>query len=244
MKLIWFLRSVLFAVGQISSMIIMSLAGQFTRPFGIEKRYAFMSQWARFCIWWLKITCGLKYQVHGAKNINTDQTGLILARHESAWETLAFQQIFPRQSYVLKKELLKIPFFGWGMALLNPIAIDRGAGRKALNQLIKEGTQRLESDNWVVLFPEGTRMPPGEIGKINVGGAMLATKAKAQVYLVAHNAGMFWSKNSFIKKPGCIDVYISPAMNAAEISVAEINQKIEEWLNQYSINKEQLEKSE
>ena len=149
------------------------------------------------------------------------------------WETLAFQAIFPRQAYVLKRELLKIPFFGWGMALLNPIAIDRGAGRKALNQLVKEGSARLQQGDWVVVFPEGTRMPAGELGKINIGGAMLATKAKAPVYLVAHNAGSYWPKNSFIKTPGTIDVYISPPLDVADMSASEINQQVENWLSQH-----------
>ena len=194
-----------------------------------------MSSWAVFILWWVKVTCGLKYRVHGADTINRENAGLILARHESAWETFAFQSIFPRQAYVLKRELLKIPFFGWGMALLNPIAIDRSAGRKALNQLVKEGSQRLADGDWVVVFPEGTRMPAGEIGKINIGGAMLASKASSPVYLVAHNAGKYWPKNSFIKKPGCIDVYISEPLDVTEMSVAEINQQVENWLSQHMI---------
>lgn len=236
MKLILILRSSLFAIGQFVSMVVLSLLGQLTRPFPVAKRYAFMKTWAQFCIWWLKVTCGLKYQVHGADNIDGSRAGLILARHESAWETLAFQEIFPRQAYVLKRELLRIPFFGWGMALLNPIAIDRSAGRKALNQLVKEGSQRLSEGDWVVVFPEGTRMPANQLGKINIGGAMLASKSKAPVYLVAHNAGHFWPKNSFLKKPGCVDVYISQPIDVTEMSVAEINQQVENWLNQYSIS--------
>ncbi|HHS99906.1 MAG TPA: 1-acyl-sn-glycerol-3-phosphate acyltransferase [Thiomicrospira sp.] len=233
MKIIWFTRSALFAIGQITTLIFFSIFGQLTRPFSFATRYHFMHYWARFCLVWVRLTCGVKYRIHGAENINTDTAGLILARHESAWETLAFQAIFPRQAYVLKRELLKIPFFGWGMALLNPIAIDRGAGRKALNQLVKEGSERLNQGDWVVVFPEGTRMPPGELGKINIGGAMLAAKAKKPVYLVAHNAGEFWPKNSFIKQPGTIDVYISQPLDVAEMSASEINKKVENWLSQH-----------
>ena len=235
MKIIWFFRSVIFSFGQITTLILFSLLGQLTRPFSVATRYRFMVLWPKFVLWWVAVTCGLKYRVHGADNINIETAGLILARHESSWETFALQKMFPRQAFVLKRELLKIPFFGWGMALLNPIAIDRSAGRKALNQLIKEGSERLNKGDWVVIFPEGTRMPAGEIGKINIGGAMLASKAKKPVYLVAHNAGSFWPKNSFIKRPGCIDVYVSPALDVTEMSVAEINQVTEEWLNQYSI---------
>ncbi|BCN92634.1 1-acyl-sn-glycerol-3-phosphate acyltransferase [Thiomicrorhabdus immobilis] len=235
MKAIWFVRSVLFALGQVTTLVLFSLVGQLTRPFSFKARYQFMHYWAKFCLVWVRWTCGVKYRVHGAENINPKEAGLILARHESAWETLAFQAIFPRQAYVLKRELLKIPFFGWGMALLNPIAIDRGAGRKALNQLVKEGSARLQQGDWVVVFPEGTRMPAGELGKINIGGAMLATKAKAPVYLVAHNAGSYWPKNSFIKKPGTIDVFISAPLDVAEMSAAEVNQQIENWLSQHLV---------
>lgn len=235
MKLLLIVRSTVFAIGQVVSLILVSVLGQFTRPFSMEKRYAFMKLWAKFIMWWVGVTCGLKYRVHGAENIDTSKAGLILARHESAWETFALQEIFPRQAYVLKRELLKIPFFGWGMSLLNPIAIDRSAGRKALNQMLSEGTARLQSNSWVVVFPEGTRMPPNELGKINIGGTMLAKKANAPVYLVGHNAGSYWPKSSFIKKPGCIDVYISEPIDVSDLSTAEINSVIEDWLTTYSI---------
>lgn len=232
MKLIWFIRSLLFAIGQGVTLILFSVLGQLTRPFSFKARYAFMHYWARFCLVWLRITCGVKYRVHGAENIDTSQTGLILSRHESAWETLAFQQIFPRHAYVLKRELLKIPFFGWGMSLLNPIAIDRSAGRQALNQMLKEGVERLHGDDWVVVFPEGTRMPSGELGKINIGGAMLASKAKVPVYLVAHNAGSCWPKNSFLKRPGTIDVYISKSLDVSQMKTAVLNEQIADWFKQ------------
>ena len=232
MKVIWFIRSLLFAIGQGVTLVLFSVLGQLTRPFSFKARYAFMHYWARFCLVWLRITCGVKYRVHGAEHIDPSKTGLILSRHESAWETLAFQQIFPRHAYVLKRELLKIPFFGWGMSLLNPIAIDRSAGRQALNQMLKEGVERLHGDDWVVVFPEGTRMPSGELGKINIGGAMLASKAKVPVYLVAHNAGTCWPKNSFLKRPGTIDVYISEPLDMTEMKTAELNEKIADWFQQ------------
>ncbi|MDG6779139.1 lysophospholipid acyltransferase family protein [Thiomicrorhabdus sp. zzn3] len=244
MKVIWFLRSAVYLLGQTLSMIFFSVSGQLTRPFSFETRYNYMRWWARFCLWWLRVTCGLRFKVHGQEHIDPSRAGLILSRHESTWETLAFQQIFPRQAYVLKRELLRIPFFGWGMSLLHPIAIDRGAGRQALNQLLKEGQSRLQQGDWIVLFPEGTRMPPNELGKINVGGSMLATKAKVPVYLVAHNAGSFWPKNSFMKKPGLIEVHISEPLDAANMSVAEINQAIADWYSQHMSSAEPKSESE
>jgi len=158
---------------------------------------------------------------------------LVFARHESAWETFATQAIFPRQAFVLKQELLRIPLFGWGMKMLDPIAIDRHAGRKALKQVIKQGTERLDKGAWVVIFPEGTRMPHTEIGKINSGGSMLAIKAKRPVILMMHNAGEFWPKNSFIKTPGRIQVYLSAPIEVTDLTVAELNKLTEEWFIQH-----------
>ena len=235
MKAIALIRSIIFAVGQMTTLVIFSVLGQLTRPFSMKVRYGFMHYWAVINIHWLRWTCGVKYRVHGAEHIDRTKSGLILARHESAWETLYFQVLFPRQAYVLKQELLKIPFFGWGMALLNPIAIDRAAGRKALKQILTEGTERLQSGDWVVLFPEGTRMSPNELGKINIGGTMLAQKAGVPVYLVCHNAGSYWPKNGFIKMPGTIDVTVSKPLLPEEIKALttdEINQRIADFYRQ------------
>lgn len=186
---------------------------------------------ARFVIWWLEITCGLRYQLHGADQL-PDRACVALVRHESAWETFALQEILPRQSWVLKQELLNIPFFGWGLRAMWPIAIDRGAGRAALKQVIEQGKERLADGAWVVVFPEGTRMPVGKLGKMNIGGAMLAEKAQVPVVLVAHNAGKFWSKNAFLKKPGVIDVYVSEPL-AVGLSAQEINARAESFFCQH-----------
>ncbi|MGC9386177.1 MAG: lysophospholipid acyltransferase family protein [Hydrogenovibrio sp.] len=213
------------------SAVFFSVFGQLLRPFSLQVRYCFIHYWARFCVWWLKLTCGISYRVQGQDNLDLSQTGLLLARHESTWETMAFQKIFPRQTYVLKKELLRIPFFGWGLAMLNPISIDRNAGRQAIKQVVNEGLERLQKGVWVIIFPEGTRMASGTPGKIKPGGALLAQKAKVPVYLVAHNAGRFWPKSGFIKTPGVVDIYISPPLDVENMTVAEINQKTEEWFS-------------
>lgn len=233
MKAWYFLRSLIFAAGQFFSLIFFTLFGLLLFPFSHRVRYQFMHYWARFLLVWVRWTCGVSYKVHGLENVDKSQAGLILARHESAWETFATQAIFPRQAFVLKKELLKIPFFGWGMAMLNPIAIDRNAGRQALKQILAEGQERLSDGIWVIIFPEGTRMPAGELGKINAGGAMLALKAQQPVYLMAHNAGEYWPKNSFIKTPGEITVHISPKIDVADMTLAQLNQLTEEWFLQH-----------
>lgn len=207
-KLWLVLRSSLFMLGYALSTLVFALISLPLWAVSRRARYAVMVNWARFVLWWLKVTCGLTYRVHGPA-VWPDQPAVALVRHESAWETLALQMILPRQAWVLKRELLRIPFFGWGLATLWPIAIDRGAGRAALKQVLEQGQQRLADGAWVVVFPEGTRMAPGVLGKMNVGGALLAEKAQAPVVMVTHNAGRFWAKGAFIKYPGVIDVFIS-----------------------------------
>jgi 1-acyl-sn-glycerol-3-phosphate acyltransferase len=180
-------------------------------------------------IWWLRITCNIRHEIKGLENIPTTPS-IILAKHQSAWETLAFQAIFPTQVYVLKRELLWIPIFGWGLAMSSPIAIDRSAGREALKKLVAKGKARLEKGLWVVIFPEGTRKAPGERGKYHIGGAWLASHTQTQVVPVAHNAGEFWAKNSFIKKPGVIQIHIGKPIQTTDVKTDALNSQVEHWI--------------
>jgi 1-acyl-sn-glycerol-3-phosphate acyltransferase len=182
-------------------------------------------------LWWLRITCGLKFVVKGRENIPVGAS-VIMAKHQSAWETLALQQIFPPQVWVLKRELLRIPFFGWGLALLSPIAIDRAAAKEALNQLVQQGKSRLQQGFWVVIFPEGTRVPFGNRGKYRAGGAWLATQAQVPVVPVAHNAGAFWARNAFLKYPGTITVSIGQALHSTDYdhNPARLVRAAEAWI--------------
>lgn len=229
MKFLTALRSAVFFTGQIISLIFFVTTAQILWFASPAVRYAYIHLWARFTIRWLKWTCGVKYQVHGRENLDVSQPGVILAKHESAWETFAFQEFFPRQTFVLKQELLKIPFFGWGLRMMGPIAIDRKAGRKSMMQVINQGNEKLAEGVWVVIFPEGTRTSHGKIGKINTGGAILANRSKAKTYFVSHNAGQCWPSGSLLIYPGAIDVYISPSIDPAAFSVEEINQQLEDW---------------
>jgi 1-acyl-sn-glycerol-3-phosphate acyltransferase len=196
-----------------------------------RKRYAvaLLGQWNRIILAWLATTCGLRYRVLGQENIPPGPA-VILAKHQSAWETIAFQQIFPRQTWVLKRELLWIPIFGWGLAAHQPVAIDRRAGKKALRQVIDQGTARLREGLWMVIFPEGTRVAPGERGRYAAGGAMLAHHAGVPVVPVAHNAGEFWPKQGFLKHPGTVTVSIGPTLDPAGVKPAELNRQVEEWI--------------
>ncbi|WP_024850383.1 lysophospholipid acyltransferase family protein [Hydrogenovibrio kuenenii] len=229
MKLLTVFRSSIFFAGHIATLIFFVVTAQVLWVAPASVRYAYIHLWARFTIRWLKWTCGVNYQVHGRENIDLSKSGVILAKHESAWETFAFQEFFPRQTFVLKQELLKIPFFGWGLKMMGPIAIDRKAGRKAMKQVIDQGTEKLAQGVWVVIFPEGTRTRHGKIGKINAGGAILAQRSGVNTYFVSHNAGQCWPTGSLLIYPGTIDVYISSPIEPSEFSVEEINQQLEDW---------------
>jgi len=226
------LRSLLFNAVMFGSVTIYALLSLLTWPFPPLARYRFISQWARFHIWLLGSLCGLRYRVEGREHLPRGRTAVVLAKHQSSWETLAFQQIFPPQVWVLKRELLLVPFFGWGLALLDPIAIDRGAGRKAVQQIIEQGRQRLESGRWVVVFPEGTRMAAGHHRRFGIGGAALAAASGHPVVPVAHNAGHYWPRRGFLKKPGTIHVVIGPLIDSRGKSAEEINRLAETWISE------------
>lgn len=223
------LRSTLFLLGQVITAPIFTFVALLSLPLPPVTRNVLISGWARSMIWWLRITCNIRHEIHGIENIPTTPS-IILAKHQSAWETLAFQAIFPTQVYVLKRELLWIPIFGWGLAMSSPIAIDRSAGREALKKLVAQGKDRLAKGLWVVIFPEGTRKAPGERGKYHIGGAWLASHTETQVVPVAHNAGKFWAKNSFIKKPGVIQVRIGTPIPTANVKTDALNSQVEHWI--------------
>jgi 1-acyl-sn-glycerol-3-phosphate acyltransferase len=223
------IRSLLFNLVMFSTVTVYALLAVLTFPFAPLKRYRFISQWARFQIWLLKVLCHLDYRVEGAEHLPRE-TAIILAKHQSSWETLAFQQIFPPQVWVLKRELLWLPFFGWGLAMTQPIAIDRNAGRKAIEQIVDQGRARLESGRWVVVFPEGTRMPVGQTKRFGVGGAVLAAQTGHPVVPVAHNAGSYWPRRGFIKRPGTIRLVIGPTIDSRGKTPEEIRQLAETWI--------------
>ena len=224
------LRSLIFTIGQWLFTPIFTVVALLTFPFSRITRNKIISLWARTMLWWLRVTCNITYQLKGAENIPATPC-VILAKHQSAWETLAFQLIFPPQVYVMKRELLWIPFFGWGLAMTSPIAINRGAGREALKQLVKLGKERLACGLWVVVFPEGTRIAPREQSKFHIGGAWLASGAKATVLPVAHNAGLHWAKNTMLKCPGVITVSIGKSFDSAHLKPDAINIQAEAWIN-------------
>jgi len=178
----------------------------------------------------LKWLSGLIYEVEGMENLPTSGAAIILSKHQSAWETIALRQIISPQIAVLKESLLHIPFGGWALATLKPIAIDRSAQKDALKMLLEQGSERLKEGLFVLIFPEGTRVAPGDTRKFNAGGALLAHKSGFPVVPLAHNAGEFWPRNSFLKYPGIIKVKIGPMISSQHKSAKAINAEAEAWI--------------
>ena len=223
------IRSLLFYIGAWLSTITVIVVGAPLVLFPFKIRYGFIRQWARFNIWTLDKVCHIRYVVKGRENI-PESNGIIFCKHQSTWETLALQCVFPPQVWLLKKELLFMPFFGWGLAMLEPIAIDRSKATKALKQLIEQGTQRLKRGRWVVIFPEGTRTRPGTTSKYHKGGAVLAEKSGFPVVPVAHNGGQFWRYKQFLKHPGTVQMIIGPAIDVQGKTANEINEVAKKWI--------------
>ena len=226
-----FVGSSLFAVGLIGSTIVFTAVALASMLLPYRFRWRVVTQWSRFNLYWLSVTCGVRARIEGLENIPGEPT-VILSRHESTWETLALQRYFTPQVWVLKRELLRIPFFGWGLATLRPIAINRGSGLNAFRQMIEQGEERLANGCWVVVFPEGTRVPPGVRRPFKQGGARLAIHTNRPVVPVAHNAGDCWPRNSFFKYPGTIHVVIGEPIETSGLSATEVNRITEQWIHE------------
>ena len=223
------LRSLLFYIGQIISTILIAPIGIIAFPLDFKKRYYLITRWAVFNLWWLKICCNVTYEIKGKDNI-PGKPCIVMSKHQSAFETLALQQIFIPQVWILKKELLQIPIYGWGLASMQPIAINRDSTIKSFRQIADQGCERLQKGYWVIIFPEGTRVAPNKKKKYLPGGGMLAEKSGAQVVPVAHNAGRLWSRNSMIKKPGLITIKIGPVIESENKSAKEITDEVGNWI--------------
>lgn len=202
--------------------------------------------WTRITLalaWWV---LGIRYKVSGLENI-PQQPCVILAKHQSAWETFFLSALFRPLSQVLKRELLNIPVFGWALRTMRPIAINREQPKQALRQLAEQGAKRLAQGNWLLIFPEGTRVPPGQIGKFSRGGASLAAKAGLPVLPIAHNAGRFWPKTDWRKTPGTVQIVIGPPIypegdNSA--AIARLNQQAYEWIAQAQYDMGELDQDQ
>ncbi|HRF73756.1 MAG TPA: lysophospholipid acyltransferase family protein [Accumulibacter sp.] len=223
------LRSTLFlllvSVWTIPFGVLVSLAVIF--PIGV--RYRVIALWRTGFMALCHTVLGIRYRVIGRENIPAEPS-VVLAKHQSAWETVGLQEVFPPLVFVLKKELLRLPFFGWGLAALKMISIDRAAAKDALKQVFEQGRERLAAGYWVVVFPEGTRVAPGQTCRYKPGGAHLAVRAGTRVVPVAHDAGEIWGRNAFHILPGMITVSIGPPIDPIDKSAARINALASAWI--------------
>ena len=233
------LRSLLFWVAFIISTAVFGLLILFFFFTPSSFRLKIARLWSYSNNLWLSLFCGIRYKVSGLENLKLDhvkgldkENAIVLCKHQSTWETLALHSFTPLVRWVFKRELMYIPVFGWALALTDPIALDRAAGRAAINQLIEKGTKKLKKGKWLILFPEGTRTKPGKTHKYKIGGALLAEKSGYPVIPIAHNAGEFWPKHSFIKWPGTISVVIGPAILSEGRKADDINNDVSSWIEE------------
>jgi len=223
------LRSALFmaAILLYTPPFVLCLLALFWMP--ARRRRLFVMYWVNPVMWLLRHLVRIDYRVLGRENIPAVPC-IVLSKHQSAWETIALQKVFTLTSFVYKRELHWLPFFGWGLWLMPFVAIDRGAGKQALIQVAERGGKRLAEGYSVVIFPEGTRVVPGQRKRYKVGGAYLGVETGAPVVPVALNSGEFWRRNAFLKQPGTVTVSIGPAIDPRGLTAEDINRRAEEWM--------------
>jgi len=226
-------------VTTLRSALFLALAVLVTAPFGIlvplgrlaGKRMPFRVArlYARTMLWCARASLGIGYEVRGWEHVPSSPV-VVMSKHQSAWETLFLEALFPDQCWIVKKELLWLPFVGWGLMAIRAIAIDRSSGRTARDQIVEQGAERLDEGLWVTIFPEGTRVAPCKRGRYGMGGALLATRSGAPILPIAHNAGDFWGRYSFRKKAGVVKVVIGPLIATRGRQAADVNREVEEWI--------------
>lgn len=229
-KFFLFLRSLLFTILSVASIIIFSFVCLILMLFPLKFRHQMLRYYLNFYLGMLRVICGIRYEVEGLENIPQKRFGIIFSKHSSAWETFYLPTIFHDPAAIAKRELLWVPFYGWGLAAGEPILINRKDKSTAMQQIITKGKKCLEQERWILVFPEGTRVPFGQAGKYHLGGARLAAATEAPVIPVAHNAGYFWGRRQFIKKPGTITVVIGPVIESKGRAPDQIMQEAKEWI--------------
>ena len=185
--------------------------------------------YTRVMLKWVEWSLGITYEVQGWENVPAGPV-VLMAKHQSAWETLFMEAKFPAQCWIVKKELLWLPFVGWGLMAIRCIAIDRSSGHSARDQIVEQGAERLKQGLWVTIFPEGTRVAPGKVGRYGIGGALLATRTGTPILPMAHNAGEFWGRYAFKKHAGRVKVVIGPPIRTEGRDVITVNNELQEWI--------------
>ena len=220
------IRSALFNVCFMVLTPLFSLLVILFRPFGFSASWVWAKMWSNTIFLLLRLLCGIRIVIEGREHM-PDHACVVVAKHQSAAETVAMPILVPPYTWILKRELFRIPFFGWALALMGTIGIRRGSPREAIKQVISDGTGMLAQDRWVVIFPEGTRAAVGTTGNYQPGGIILAQKAKSGILPMAHNAGALWPKRGFIKTPGIITFRFLPYIPAEQVVAMKRNELLE-----------------
>ncbi len=192
--------------------------------------YRFALGWVHLSVWGARVICGIRSHITGMENL-PDGPAILLSKHQSAWETLAFPLIMPRPlAYVFKRELLYVPFFGWALGRLDMVHIDRSKRAEAFGRVEKQGGRILKQGNWIIMFPEGTRTARGEQGVYKTGGTRLAIATGAQVVPIAVTSARCWPRQAFIKTPGVVEVSIGQPISPEGRKPAEMMAEVEQWI--------------
>ena len=223
------LRSTLFLVGALLVTAVFGVLVSAGGIFGYRPASRLAQIYCQILLKWVEWTCGIRYRVIGGENVPKDPV-VVMAKHQSAWETLFMEGTFPPQCWIVKKELLWLPFVGWGLLAVRCISIDRSSGHTARDQILEQGSKRLKQGMWVSIFPEGTRIAPGKRGRYGIGGAYLAARTGTPVLPIAHNAGEVWGRYAFRKHAGLITVVIGPPIKTEGRTAADVNTEVEEWI--------------
>jgi 1-acyl-sn-glycerol-3-phosphate acyltransferase len=222
-------RSILYQVILVVVVIPYCVLVYCAAPFPRQFRWQVIAGWPRFAFWLSRHLLGIDYEVRGRENIEREPC-VILSKHQSAWETIAYTSIFPPHVYVIKRELLWLPFLGWGLAVMSPIAINRADRKRAMKRLIELGGERLKQGFSIMVYPEGTRIAVGRRGIYKLGGAVIAVQNGAKVLPVAHNAGLLWPRNSFLKYPGKVTVVIGQPIDTSGLTAEQVMRRVEDWI--------------
>ncbi|MDH3388612.1 MAG: 1-acyl-sn-glycerol-3-phosphate acyltransferase [Gammaproteobacteria bacterium] len=223
------IRSTLFWISFLPMVLVLASIASliFFTPLGI--RMLVVHFWINYSLFCLRLFCGLRYQVEGLEHI-PEHGFIVMSKHSSTWETIAIQRFFRPMVWAVKRELTWIPFFGWALWALDAIALNRGTGRKAINQLVKESRQHMDKGRILMLFPEGTRVPPGQSKPFKLGGAIVSHQTGYSVLPIAHNAGEYWPRHSWIKWPGTIRVVIGRPIDPQGKSPEQIIAEVKTWI--------------
>jgi len=223
------LRSIVFLAGGVATTSVYGILVPLGGLFGWRAGCAIARNYATVMLKWIEWSLAITCEVEGWEHVPAHPV-VVMAKHQSAWETLFMESRFPPQCWIIKRELLWLPFVGWGLYAIRCIAIDRSSGHSARDQIVEQGRLRLAQGMWVSIFPEGTRTAPGKVGRYGIGGALLAVRTGTPILPMAHDAGEYWPRYAFRKRPGRVKVVIGPPIPTAGRDVLSVNAEVQEWI--------------